>query len=75
MNKQKESTNGYRSALTDALERGREIAGDVRNKAVEGAKVADQKVRESPYQSIAIGIGLGFSIGYLLGRRYFRSSD
>lgn len=73
MSKHKEST-GDRSALSAALERGREIAGDVRDKAFERAKVADQKVHESAYQAIAIGIGLGFSTGYILGRRYFRSS-
>lgn len=101
MNKQKESTDGDRSALAEdarglmaatadvagervsearkrlaaALERGKEIAGDVRDKAVEGAKVVDQRVRENPYQTVAIGVGVGVLIGYLVGRRCSRNGD
>jgi ElaB/YqjD/DUF883 family membrane-anchored ribosome-binding protein len=101
MNKQKESTNGDRSALAEdaralmaatadvagekvsearkrlaaALERGKEIAGDVRDKAVKGAKVADQKVRENPYQAAAIGLGAGVLIGYLAANRWSSSND
>ena len=48
-----EKVNEARKRLAAALERGKEIAGDVRDKAVEGAKVVDQKVRENPYQAIA----------------------
>jgi ElaB/YqjD/DUF883 family membrane-anchored ribosome-binding protein len=41
----------------------------VRDKAVAGAKVADQTVRENPYQAIAIGVGVGAVMGYLVARR------
>ena len=58
-----------RKRLAAALESGREMYGRVRDKAVEGAKVADQTVRENPYQSIAIGVGVGVLVGYLLARR------
>ena len=58
-----------RKRLAAALESAREIAGNVRDKAVAGAKVADQKVRENPYQAIAIGVGVGAIIGYLIARR------
>jgi len=58
-----------RKRLAAALESGKEIYGRVRDKAVEGAKVADQSVREHPYQAIAIGVGVGALIGYLIARR------
>lgn len=58
-----------RKRLAAALENGKEMYGRVRDRAVEGAKAADQTVREHPYQSIAIAIGVGALIGYLLARR------
>lgn len=64
-----------RKRLAAALESGREMYGRVRDKAVEGAKVADQTVRENPYQSIAIGVGVGVLVGYLLARRCTRDRD
>ena len=64
-----EKVGEARKRLAAALERGREIAGDVRDKAVEGAKAADEAVREHPYQAIAIAAGIGALVGYLLGRR------
>ncbi len=64
-----------RKRLAAALESGREMYGRVRDKAVEGAKVADQTVRENPYQSIAIGVGVGALVGYLLARRCSRDRD
>jgi ElaB/YqjD/DUF883 family membrane-anchored ribosome-binding protein len=64
-----------RKRLAAALERGKEIYGRVRVKAVEGAKVADQTVRENPYQAIGIALGVGALIGYLVSRRCSRNSD
>ena len=64
-----------RKRLAAALESGREMYGRVCDKAVEGAKVADQTVRENPYQSIAIGVGVGVLVGYLLARRCSRDRD
>ena len=58
-----------RKRLAAALESGKEMYGRVRDKAVAGAKVADQTVRENPYQAIAIGVGVGALIGYLIARR------
>jgi ElaB/YqjD/DUF883 family membrane-anchored ribosome-binding protein len=58
-----------RKRLAAALESAKHIAGNVRDKAVAGAKVADQTVRENPYQAIAIGVGVGAVIGYLIARR------
>ena len=64
-----------RKRLAAALESAKKIAGRVRDKAVEGAKAADEAVHEHPYQAIAIGVGVGVLIGYLLARRYSRNQD
>ena len=64
-----EKVGEARKRLAAALENGKEIYGRVREKAVEGAKVADAAAHEHPYQAIAIGVGVGALIGYLLARR------
>lgn len=64
-----EKVSDARKRLAAALERGKEIADRVREKAVEGAKAADEAVHEHPYQAIAIGVGVGAIIGYLIARR------
>jgi len=69
-----EKISEARKRLATALKRGREIAGDVRDKAIEGAKAVDQKVRENRYQAVAIGVGVGVLIGYLAARRHSRGS-
>jgi ElaB/YqjD/DUF883 family membrane-anchored ribosome-binding protein len=70
-----EKVGDARKRLAAALERGKEIAGNVRDKAVAGAKIADQSIRENPYQAVAVGIGVGVLVGYLLGRRCSRNGD
>jgi ElaB/YqjD/DUF883 family membrane-anchored ribosome-binding protein len=70
-----EKVGDARKRLAAALERAREIAGNVRDKAVAGAKTADDAVREHPYQAIAIGIGVGALIGWLVARRCSRNRD
>ena len=58
-----------RKRLGAALESGKELYGRVRDKAVEGAKAADETVREHPYQAIGIAFGVGALLGYLMARR------
>ena len=58
-----------RERLAAALERGKEIYGRVREKAVEGAAATDKAVHEHPYQSIGIAVGAGAVLGYLLACR------
>ena len=70
-----EKVGEARKRLAAALESAKHIAANVRDKAVAGAKVADQKVRENPYQAIAIGVGVGAIIGYLIARRCSRSCE
>ena len=64
-----------RKRLAAALENAKDIAGRVRDKAVEGAKAADQVVRDNPYQAIGIAFGVGALIGYLAMRRCSRHCD
>ena len=64
-----------RKRLAAALDSAKHIAANVRDKAVAGAKVADQTVRENPYQAIAVGVGVGAVIGFLIARRCCRNND
>jgi len=70
-----EKVSEARKRLAVALERAKELAGRVRDKAVEGAKAADEAVHEHPYQAIAIGVGVGALLGYLIARRCSRNCD
>jgi ElaB/YqjD/DUF883 family membrane-anchored ribosome-binding protein len=70
-----EKVGEARKRLSAALESARDVAGRVRDKAVEGAKAADEAVREHPYQAIAIGIGVGAILGYVLARRCSGNRD
>jgi ElaB/YqjD/DUF883 family membrane-anchored ribosome-binding protein len=64
-----EKVGAARKRLAAALENGKEIYGRVRDKAVGGAKAADQTVHDYPYQAIGIALGVGTVIGFLLARR------
>ena len=64
-----------RKRLASALESGKEIYAQARDKAVESVKAADQAVRENPYQAIGIAFGAGALLGYLLSRRCGRNGD
>ena len=64
-----EKVGEARKRLAAAVERAKEMAGRVRDKAVAGAKAADTAVHEHPYHAMAIAFGLGAIIGYLVSRR------
>ncbi len=70
-----EKVGEARKRLAAALERGKEIYGRAKEKAIEGAQVADGAVHEHPYQAIAIGVGVGAIFGYLLAHRGSRRCD
>ena len=70
-----EKVSEARKRLAAALERGKEIYGRVKEKAVEGAKAADEAVHEHPYQAIGIAFGVGALLGYLVARRCSRHCD
>jgi ElaB/YqjD/DUF883 family membrane-anchored ribosome-binding protein len=67
-----EKVGEARKRLAAALERAKEIAATVRDKAVAGAKATDEAIHENPYKAIAIGVGVGAIFGYLLARRCSR---
>jgi len=52
-----------------AQERLGEVYENARKKITQGAKYTDETIRENPYQSIAVAVGLGLLVGVLLGRR------
>ena len=70
-----EKVSEARQRLAVALENGKEVYGRVRDKAIEGAKAADQTMHEHPYQAIGIALGIGALIGYFVLRRCSRSGD
>jgi ElaB/YqjD/DUF883 family membrane-anchored ribosome-binding protein len=57
-----EKVGEARKRLAAALE-------SARDKAVRSAKAVDEAVHEHPYQAIAIGVGVGAILGYLVARR------
>lgn len=58
-----------RKRLAEALETGKETYENLQERVVKGAKIADQTVRDHPYESIAIAFGVGALIGFLVSRR------
>jgi ElaB/YqjD/DUF883 family membrane-anchored ribosome-binding protein len=58
-----------RKRLSVALEAGRETYVNLQERVVKGAKVADRTVRTHPYESMAIALGAGLIVGFLVSRR------
>ena len=63
-----------RERMRAAQERLAAAYKETRRKVVAGAKYADETIRDNPYQSIAIALGVGLLAGALLGRRWNSSS-
>jgi ElaB/YqjD/DUF883 family membrane-anchored ribosome-binding protein len=70
-----EEVGEARKRLAAALERGKEMYGRLREKAVEGAKAADAAMHEHPYQAIGIAFGVGAVVAYLVARQCSRNGD
>jgi ElaB/YqjD/DUF883 family membrane-anchored ribosome-binding protein len=70
-----EKVGKARKRVAAALEKAKEMAGDLRDKAVAGAKAADKAVNEHPYQAMAIALGAGALIGFLAGRKSCSKKD
>jgi ElaB/YqjD/DUF883 family membrane-anchored ribosome-binding protein len=51
------------------VEQSKEFAGNVRNRAVAGAKATHKAVTENPYKAVGIALGIGAILGLLLARR------
>ena len=69
----RERLESARDQLTNAYGRAREGITEAYDRArrgvASGAKYTDQTIREYPYQSLAVALGVGVLIGALIGRR------
>jgi ElaB/YqjD/DUF883 family membrane-anchored ribosome-binding protein len=64
-----EKMSDLRSRLSSALDSAKATCQRLEEKAIAGAKVADKTIREHPYESMGVAIGLGLMIGVLVSRR------
>jgi ElaB/YqjD/DUF883 family membrane-anchored ribosome-binding protein len=51
------------------VEQGKELADHARGQVIAGAKATHKAVQKHPYQAMAIGLGVGAILGFLLARR------
>jgi len=64
-----EALGSLRERFSAAQERFSELYDGARKKVVAGAKYTDTAIRENPYQSLGIALGVGVLLGVLVGRR------
>jgi ElaB/YqjD/DUF883 family membrane-anchored ribosome-binding protein len=64
-----EALANLRERYNAAQERFVEFYDGAKRKVVAGVKYTDATIRENPYQSLAIALGVGVLLGVLLGRR------
>jgi ElaB/YqjD/DUF883 family membrane-anchored ribosome-binding protein len=58
-----------RARLMSALETAKDSIEQMEEKVIAGAKVADRTIREHPYESIGIALGVGLLIGVFVSRK------
>ncbi len=58
-----------RDRLSGAVESAKDTCRRIEEKAIAGARAADETIREHPYESIGIAFGVGLLIGVLVSRR------
>ena len=58
-----------RQRLAAVLEKAKETCDAVREKTIEGARAADESIREHPYAALGMAFGVGAVVGCLLARR------
>jgi ElaB/YqjD/DUF883 family membrane-anchored ribosome-binding protein len=58
-----------RARLKETIERAKETAHKLEDKAIAGAKITDEAIRAHPYESLGIAFGVGVLIGVLIGRK------
>lgn len=64
-----EAIGALRQRYEAAQERLADLYEGTKKRVVAGAKYADEAIREKPYQSMAVAVGVGLVVGVLLGRR------
>jgi ElaB/YqjD/DUF883 family membrane-anchored ribosome-binding protein len=63
-----EKTKQARARLSQTLEKAKESAVVLQEKATEKAKVADEVIRQHPYESMGVAFGLGLLLGVIVNR-------
>jgi ElaB/YqjD/DUF883 family membrane-anchored ribosome-binding protein len=64
-----EKIKEVRERLSKAVESARSTCENLQDQTAETAKAADQTIRDHPYESMGIALGVGVLIGLLVGRR------
>jgi ElaB/YqjD/DUF883 family membrane-anchored ribosome-binding protein len=64
-----EALTNLRERFDAAHERFSDAYDGARKKVVAGARYTDESIRENPYQSLAIALGVGVLVGVLVARR------
>lgn len=60
--------SSIKDRLSAAQDKLADVYGRARKQVVAGAKYADNTIRDHPYQSIGIALGVGVLVGYLIRR-------
>lgn len=63
-----DAISALRERYEDAQERLADVYESAKRKVTEGARYTDEAIRENPYQTVAIAVGVGLLAGVLLGR-------
>src|SRR4051812_36477996 len=58
-----------RQRLTVALAKAKDTCGHFRDQVLDRSKGMDQRLRNSPYQALAIALGIGLLLGLIRGTR------
>lgn len=64
-----EAMASIRERLDAVQEKLSDVYDSTKKRVAAGAKQADETIRENPYQSMAVALGVGVLIGVLVGRR------
>ena len=64
-----EKVKEVRNRLTAALESAKDTCERLQDQTVQAAKTTDRTIREHPYESVGIALGVGLLVGVLVGRR------
>jgi ElaB/YqjD/DUF883 family membrane-anchored ribosome-binding protein len=63
-----------RERLMSAIENGKKSWTRVQDRAVSTAKATDQVIRSNPYRSLAVALGVGALVGFIISRRGAQSA-
>jgi ElaB/YqjD/DUF883 family membrane-anchored ribosome-binding protein len=69
MNESTEKLAELRERLSTAIESAKAAAKRLEERTVAAAKATDECIREHPYQTLGLALGLGVLVGFLIGRR------